>query len=91
MCKIEIHLKSCVFLMILSLLEGPDRKKHINSCFFFMIWNLPPDPADPADPADQVSFATARDLPSTRAGGQDDVSSKQTPSNCIILYILILY
>ena len=25
--------------------------------------------------------AAARDHPSTRAGGQDDVSSKQTPSN----------
>ena len=61
--------------MILSLLEGPDRKKRINSLCFLMIWNLP------ADQADQVSFATVRDLPSTRAGGQDDVSSKQTPSN----------
>ena len=44
-------------------------------------WHSSPDPADPPDPADQVSSATARDLPSTRAGGQDDVSSKQTPSN----------
>ena len=43
--------------------------------------NSSPDPADPADPLDQVSGAAARDLPSTRAGGQDDVSSKQTPSN----------
>ena len=60
--------------MILSLLEGPDRKQNINSLCFLMIWNLP------ADQADQVSFATVRDLPSTRAGGQDDVSSKQTPS-----------
>ena len=32
------------------------------------------DPADPADPPDQVSGAAARTLPSTRAGGQDDVS-----------------
>ena len=64
--------------MILSLLEGPDRKKTINSCRFLMIWILPPDQANQAD---QVSFATVRDLPSTRAGGQDDVSSKQTPSN----------
>ena len=61
--------------MILSLLEGPFRKKYINSLCFLMIWNLP------SDQADQVSFATARDLPSTRAGGEDDVSSKQTPSN----------
>ncbi len=66
--------------MILSLLEGPFRKKYINSLCFLMIWNLPPDPANPPD---QVSFATVRDLPSTRAGGQDDVSSKQTPSNYI--------
>ena len=67
--------------MILSLLEGPDRKKHINYCCFLMVWNLPPASADEPN---QVSFATVRDLPSTRAGGQDDVSSKQTPSNNII-------
>ena len=67
--------------MILSLLEGPFRKKYINSLCFLMIWNLP---ADLANQPDQVSFATVRDLPSTRAGGQDDVSSKQTPSNYII-------
>ncbi len=36
---------------------------------------------DPADPADQVSSTAAWDLPSTRTGDQDDVSSKQTPSN----------
>ena len=42
---------------------------------------IPQDPPDPVGPANQVSSAAARDLPSTRAGGQDDVSSKQTPSN----------
>ena len=41
--------------------------------WFLQIWNSPPDPADPAD---QVSGAAVRDLPSTRAGGQDDVSSQ---------------
>ena len=55
--------------------------------WFLQIWNSPADPPDPADPLDppdppdQVSGAAVRDLPSTRAGGQDDVSSKQTPSN----------
>ena len=34
-------------------------------------WNSPPDPADPGK---AVSGAAARTLPSTRAGGQDDVS-----------------
>ena len=41
------------------------------------IWNSsadPPDPADAPDPANQVSGAAARNHPSTRAGGQDDVS-----------------
>ena len=38
-------------------------------------------PADPPDPDYQVSGAAARNHHSTRAGGQDDVSSKQTPSN----------
>ena len=31
MCKIENHINYCVCLMLLSLLEGPDRRKHINS------------------------------------------------------------
>ncbi len=31
MCKIENHINYFVFLMLLSLLEGPYRKKHINS------------------------------------------------------------
>ena len=34
-------------------------------------WNSRPDPADPAE---TVSGAAARTHPSTRAGGQDDVS-----------------
>ena len=41
----------------------------------------PPDPADPADPADQVSSAAVRNHSNTRAGGEDDMSSNQTPSN----------
>ena len=35
MCKIENHLKTYEILMILSLLEGPDRKHNINSLCFF--------------------------------------------------------
>ena len=37
------------------------------------------DPADLADLADQVSLSAARSLPSTRAGGQDDVSFNKLP------------
>ena len=37
----------------------------------------PPDPPDPGDPVHGLSLGTSP----TRAGGQDDVSSKQTPSN----------
>ena len=33
-----------------------------------------PDSPDSPDPADQVSSTAARNHPSTRAGGQDDVS-----------------
>ena len=53
-------------------------------------WKVPPDlpdPADPADlpdpadPADQVSSAAVRNHSNTRAGGEDFVSSNQTPSN----------
>ncbi len=39
----------------------------------------PADPADPADQANQVSLSAARSLPSTRAGGQDDVSFNKLP------------
>ena len=42
------------------------------------VWNSSPDPAD--SPESSPSNPP-QDLPSTRAGGQDDVSSKQTPSN----------
>ena len=34
----------------------------------------PADPPDPADPAEVVACPAGRTLPSTRAGGQDDVS-----------------
>ena len=40
-----------------------------------------PDLPYPADQAETVAGAAARNHPSTRAGGQDDVSSKETPSN----------
>ena len=43
----------------------------------------PPDPADPADQTNQVSLSAARSLPSTRAGGQDDVSFNKLPQICI--------
>ena len=41
----------------------------------------PPDPPDPADPPDQVSSAAGSNHSNTRAGGEDYVSSNQTPSN----------
>ena len=47
-------------------------------------WKVPPDPADPADlpdPGNQVSSAAVRNHSNTRAGGEDYVSSNQTPSN----------
>ena len=36
---------------------------------------------DPADPGNQVSSAAVRNHSNTRAGGEDYVSSDQTPSN----------
>ena len=81
LCNIYVHienrLKTNVVFMILSLLEGPDRKTHINSlCVFNYLEFIP---------GFRLSgvIATVRDLPSTRAGGQDDVSSEQTPSKYI--------
>ena len=55
---------------------------------------------DLPDLPDQVSFATVRDLPSTRAGGQDDVSSSKLPQisvdmfyddKCIYIYSHIYF
>ena len=56
-----------------------------------ILWNSSPDPADPADPPDQMSSPAARALPSSRAGGQDDSSSTQAPSNELIICTLINY
>ncbi len=39
------------------------------------LWHTAPDPDYPDYPPDQVSESAARTLPSTRAGGQADVSS----------------
>ena len=39
------------------------------------------DLADPADLAKVVSSTALRNPPSTHAGGQNDVSLEQTPSN----------
>ena len=40
--------------------------------------------ADLPDLAEVVAASAPRTLPSTRAGGQDDVSSEQTPSNEVV-------
>ena len=47
--------------------------------------NQPRIPRILSDPPDQVSLAAACDHPTTRAGGEDYVSSKQTPSNNAVL------
>ena len=53
------------------------------------------DPADPADQNNQVSLSAARSLPSTRAGGQDDVSFNKLPQIipdiCGVFYILCIF
>ena len=54
-----------------------------------LIPGIPGIPGNPRESPDQVSGAAARDLPSTHAGGQDDVSSKQTPSNQLRLIHIV--
>ena len=47
-------------------------------------WKVPadlPDPGNPGNPGNQVSSAAVRNHSNTRAGGEDYVSSNQTPSN----------
>ena len=59
-------------------------RKWWKGCQILMSRNSSADPADPDYhdyPAEVVSFWWPRNLPSTRAGGQDDVSWEQTPSN----------
>ena len=49
-----------------------------------LLWKVPTDladPTDPGNPADQVSSAAGSNHSNTRAGGEDYVSSNQTPSN----------
>ena len=44
------------------------------------VWNTsadPHNPDNPADPAKVVSAGAVQDLPSSRTGGQDDVSSQR--------------
>ena len=48
-----------------------------------LVWCTPADPADPPDPAKVVSATAARSLPSTRAGGQDDVSYNKLPQTIV--------
>ena len=53
-------------------------------------WIHPPDLPDPADPQDQVSSTAARNLPTTRTGGQDDGSyTNSLKSN--LIYVVIDY
>ena len=40
---------------------------------------IPSDPAAPAHPTEVVAASAPQTLPSTRAGGQDDVSSNKLP------------
>ncbi len=67
--------------------EGVSVTKYSKKQQLRAIWSLLSDLPDPADEAEQdkvVSRTAAQTLPSTRAGVQDEVSSKQTPSNYIL-------
>ena len=45
------------------------------------VWDTEPDLPDLPERTEVVAASAPQTLPSTRAGGQDDVSSRQTPSN----------
>ena len=56
--------------------RGHELSSTINSSKFEILGTHPRIPRISPDPADQVSSAAARNHPTTRAGGQDDVSSQ---------------
>ena len=57
---------------------GPGGHRIHRNHMFWLKWN---SSLDLPDLPEVVSGAAAQDVPSTRARGQDDVSSEQTPSN----------
>ena len=67
----------CRCLLILLKMGRPLPRNVSNSrnCIHNLaFWNLHSGPAGPAGPPEVVAWSAARTLPSTRAGGQDDVS-----------------
>ena len=61
--------------------SGKSRQKCVSVVRKYTSRYFAPDPADPADLPETVSATAGPNLPSTRAGGQDDGSYTQTPSN----------
>ena len=57
-------------------------RNHTSRCFA-------PDPADPPDLPETVAAIAGANLPSTCAGGQDDGSFTQAPSNYFVIIIFI--
>ncbi len=53
---------------------SPESPSTVKNFKFEPFGTHPAEALEPADPANQVSGAAARNHPSTRAGGQDDVS-----------------
>ena len=64
------------------LVSGGSRAQNVEKPLVFVgFWSLPLFIPGSTGSSGSGPSTTARDLPTTRAGGQDDVSSKQTPSN----------
>ena len=57
-------------------------RRPINLCYYLQLKRSKVNAdSDPPDPAEVVSGAAAWTLPSTHAGGQDDLSSQQARPN----------
>ena len=67
-------------MIMFQTMDGPPMANSVRTSHAkWQVGNSSGNPLDPADPPDPVSGGTARDITSSRAGGQEDGSSHELP------------